>query len=64
MSWEQLQNIEEDRRVEVDRDKTVAPSACPNDGTPLVTAFGGVLHCSFDGWQYPRDAQQRGGFIA
>ncbi|MGH7774471.1 MAG: hypothetical protein ACREQA_19785 [Candidatus Binatia bacterium] len=31
------------------------PVACPNDGEPLRKGPGGVLYCSFDGWQYPRD---------
>ena len=56
MSWEQLQNVIEDRRAEVERDRRGPPSACPIDGTPLVSGPGGVLHCPFDGWQWPRDA--------
>ncbi len=57
MSWEQLAVIEADRQAEVDQEKTGVPVACPNDGTPLQTAPGGILHCPFDGWQWPRDAQ-------
>ena len=56
MSWEQLQTIEQDRVDEIDREKTRKPTACPNDGTPLVAVAGGILHCPFDGWRWPRDA--------
>ena len=49
MSWEQLLTIVKER-PEVN-----PPVACPNDGTPLQPAPGGVLHCPFDGWQWPRD---------
>ena len=31
------------------------PIACPSDGEPLRQGPGGVLYCTFDGWQYPRD---------
>jgi hypothetical protein len=34
------------------------PTACPNDGEPLIPGPPGseaVLHCRWDGWQYPRD---------
>ena len=63
MSWEQLANVKDDRRTEAERDKTVAPVACPNDGTPLVAGEGGILHCPYDGWQYPRDARNREGYV-
>ncbi len=63
MSWEQLSTITADRQTEAERDKTVAPSACPNDGTPLVAGEGGVLHCPYDGWQWPRDARNREGYV-
>ena len=37
---------------------TTLPTACPNDGTPLLEgppSEPGVLYCPHDGWQYPRD---------
>ena len=63
MSWDQLLPIKQDRRAEAEKDKTVAPSACPNDGTPLNGGPGGTLHCPYDGWQWPRDAQERAGYL-
>ncbi len=63
MTWEQLSNTLDDRRTEAEADKTVAPVACPNDGTPLVGGEGGILHCPYDGWQYPRDARNREGYV-
>lgn len=38
--------------------RSAPPTACPNDGQPLQggpPSEPGVLFCSFDGWQYPRD---------
>lgn len=53
MSWEQLLSIRaaaaEDLRAELD----TPPVACPNDGTPLETGPGGVLHCIADGYTWP-----------
>lgn len=37
---------------------TQPPVACPNDGQPLIPGppeQPGILYCTFDGWQYPRD---------
>lgn len=52
MSWQQLLDIqreaEEDRRAE----RAQPPSACPNDGTPLLTGPDGELYCRFDGWRW------------
>jgi len=56
MVWEQLLTVNADRRSEHHRQKTEAPVACPNDGTVLDSGPHGVLHCPFDGWQWPRDA--------
>ncbi len=61
MSWEQLAVIEKERQTEAA--ELVAPVACPNDGTPLQAGPGGVLHCPFDGWQWPRDARNQRGFV-
>jgi hypothetical protein len=55
MSWEQLRDIERERREEANRERVDEPVACPNDGEPLVRGPNGELHCTFDGWQYPRD---------
>lgn len=55
MSWNQLTAIIEEA-AELDRlEAAKKPVECPVDGTPLLTV-GGILHCPFDGWQYPRDA--------
>jgi hypothetical protein len=38
--------------------QSIPPVACPNDGEPLrggPPSEPGILYCSFDGWQYPRD---------
>ena len=57
MSWEQLQAIETEKKDEVARDRSEPPSACPNDGTPLlVDPRRGGLSCRFDGWHWPTDA--------
>lgn len=58
MSWEQLASIEEDRRLEVEREKTEPPVACPIDGEPLAhDPRTGGLRCKFDGWAWPQDAR-------
>lgn len=57
MAWDQLVGILEEART-LDREEAArAPEDCPVDGTPLVDAGNGVLFCTFDGWQYPRDAR-------
>ena len=57
MTWDQLISIEKDRREEIDREKTEPPTACPNDGEPLIHDPRGGLRCRFDGWRYPGDAR-------
>ena len=57
MSWEQLAAIEEEGRVIADQEATDPPTACPNDGTPLLAAPNGGLFCRWDGWRYPEDAR-------
>lgn len=56
MPWEELLDITKEQKKEISRDRSEPPSACPNDGEPLVRGPNGELHCTFDGWQYPRDA--------
>jgi hypothetical protein len=56
MSWEQLQAIEKDRRLELDDELSEPPVACPNDGEPLIDDPAGGLRCRFDGWSWPEDA--------
>lgn len=56
MSWEQLQSVEEDRRVAYDEERSDPPIACPNDGTVLLQdPRAGGLRCPFDGWHWPTD---------
>ena len=61
MAWAELVAIAEDYRQSIRDDAGSRPVACPNDGTPLVAAPGGVLHCPWDGWQWPRDEYLRRG---
>jgi hypothetical protein len=56
MSWEQLRDIIAEGRAEAAAQRAQRPQACPNDGQPLQEV-NGVLHCPFDGWQWPRDAE-------
>ena len=49
MAWEDLSAILDERRQELERN--VPPTACPNDGEPLLTAPDGGLYCPFDGWR-------------
>ena len=56
MSWEQLQAVEEERRLEIEQDLADPPVACPNDGEPLLAdPRRGGLRCRFDGWHWPTD---------
>lgn len=57
MAWEELAAILDERRDELRRERQRIPTACPNDGEPLQEAPGGVLHCPYDGWQWPRDRE-------
>jgi len=46
------------REAELDRTsdpRNREPVACPRCGEPLAQGLGGVRHCRWDGWQYPRD---------
>ena len=55
MSWEQLRDITQANAQEQAYWRSQPPLACPNDGTPLIPGAAGVLACTHDGWQYPRD---------
>lgn len=55
-SWEQLLSITREA-AEIRRlARVTPPQACPNDGEPLQR-IGSILHCPFDGWQWPRDGE-------
>lgn len=54
--WYGLLSIARERTEIKRRNESVPPAACPNDGEPLQPASGGRLVCTFDGWEYPRDA--------
>lgn len=58
MSWEQLISIGREARKLAEQEKTRAPQACPNDGTPLLRGPHGELYCPWDGWR--PDAEQAG----
>jgi hypothetical protein len=55
-SWWGLVDILNEAR-DIDRqEQTEIPSACPYDGTPLVSGPGGKLSCPFNGdYTYPDD---------
>lgn len=56
MAWRTLIDIIAEAR-DIDRQEaTEAPVDCPNDHTALKEGPNGTLFCSWDGWQYPRDA--------
>ena len=55
MSWEQLLDIFHENVEELRAWESHPPVSCPNDGYPLEQGPDGVLHCVFDGWQYPRE---------
>lgn len=63
MSWQQLLDIRKLARAEWERDPNVQgpPTACPNDGEPLLPgppSNAGIYYCPYDGWQWPRDWSQ------
>jgi hypothetical protein len=53
-SWEQLLSITREAAEYRRLSRVTPPQACPNDGEPLQR-IGSILHCPFDGWQWPRD---------
>lgn len=52
MSWEQLLAISDEAAAIAAEEAARPPVACPNDGEPLSSAPGGVLHCPFDGYTW------------
>lgn len=55
MPWEQLLAIADEAATYAREDRD-PPTACPNDGEPLIE-HRGVLHCRFDGYVWPEDAR-------
>jgi hypothetical protein len=56
VSWEQLLSVLKTDAQERQFWASQPPRSCPNDGTPLQEGpQPGVLFCTHDGWQYPRD---------
>lgn len=53
-SWEQLLSIQHERQEILRQARATPPVACPNDGQ-ILERVGSILHCPFDGWQWPRD---------
>lgn len=53
MSWEQLLSIYKEAEAIKADEATQTPTACPNDGEPLVIASDGRPFCRFDGWRPP-----------
>jgi hypothetical protein len=49
-SWYGLLSILREVRAIAAAEAARPPVACPNDGEPLSTGPGGVLHCKFDGY--------------
>jgi hypothetical protein len=57
-SWYQLLDIRRHARQEFEYYANQPPTACPNDGEPLLpgpASEPGIWFCRYDGWQYPRD---------
>lgn len=50
-SWYGLLDIAREYEQLLADELSRPPEACPNDGEPLRTGPGGVLHCRFDGWR-------------
>lgn len=55
MAWEQLLSVYAEAEAYMRDEQKTPPTACPYDGEPLSTGRDGVLHCRFDGYEYPRD---------
>lgn len=55
MSWDELLSIYREAADEKRATDSTPPADCPNDGEPLQQGPNGVLHCRYDGFQWPRD---------
>jgi hypothetical protein len=51
MSWQSLIGIYRAAALERQAEDARPPTACPNDGQPLLTGPDGRLFCDFDGWR-------------
>jgi hypothetical protein len=49
--WGSLLAINQEARLIAAEEAVRRPTACPNDGQPLVTGPNGELFCPFDGWR-------------
>ena len=56
MSWDELKEILNEKRSELEHERVRRPSACPNDGTILEPDDDGRLICPFDQWRWPDDS--------
>lgn len=54
--WRSLAVILAEGAAWAAEDAAAPPVACPRDGEPLQSV-GGVLHCRWDGYQWPRDGR-------
>lgn len=55
--WDLYSTLQQ-QAMEAEFYKSQPPTACPNDGTPLLdgpSSQPGIRYCPFDFWQYPRD---------
>lgn len=53
MAWESVIDTYQLAADYARDDRDHPPSACPNDGTPLIQGSQGTLYCQHDGWQWP-----------
>lgn len=57
MSWEQLRSIYAEAEAYARDERIQPPVACPYDGEPLDVTDGGVRHCPWGDYEYPRDGR-------
>lgn len=55
--WWSLASIYTEAEAYLRADRTQPPTACPYDGEPLDSGPGGVLHCRWGNYVYPRDGR-------
>jgi hypothetical protein len=51
MGYESLLSITREARQLREQEAQREPTACPNDGEPLLRGPDGVLFCKYDGWR-------------